>query len=148
MLLHHDGYELDDDRDRLTPHVPDIAATVAASYWGRTTPAGDIVRSWEASGLVLGLYHGDALVGCCRAVTDFARFAYLSDVWIDPAHRGAGLGVWMVGAMIEHPALPPTRVRWTLDTADAHALYARFGFVPAGDTAMSRPRSYRPPDAP
>ncbi len=145
MLLARDGYELDGDRERLAPHLPAIAEIVSSSYWGRTTPVEDIVRSWETAGLVLGLYRDADLVGGCRAVTDFARFAYLSDVWVDPAHRGAGLGVWMIGAMIEHPSLPPNRVRWTLNTGDAHALYARFGFGPAGDSAMSRPRTYVPP---
>jgi hypothetical protein len=34
-----------------------------------------------------------------------------------------------VQAMLEHPALATVR-RWTLTTADAHGLYARFGFTP------------------
>src|SRR5687768_17649160 len=54
------------------------------------------------------------MIGCARAITDFTRFAYLSDVYVEPEHRGHGLGRWLVQTMLEHPDVP--RVRWVLHT--------------------------------
>ena len=82
--------------------------------------------------------NGD-LVGCARAITDFARFAYLSDVFIEPEHRGQGLGRWLVQTMLEHPDVP--NVRWVLHTSDAHGLYRQFGFEPGDETVMQRSRT-------
>jgi GNAT superfamily N-acetyltransferase len=81
-------------------------------------------------GVVFGLYPPAATqAGFARVVTDRARFAWLADVFVLEAHRGAGLGVWLVETVLSHPDL--TAVRFVLGTADAHGLYERFGFEPA-----------------
>lgn len=131
-----DEYELDDDHSRID--MDRVVLWLAESYWARSQPEPVIRRSWQAAGITLGLYHGDALIGCARAVTDFARFAYLSDVYVDPAYRGRGLGRWLVETMLAHPAAPG--VRWVLHTNDAHGLYAQLGFEAADETVMQRPR--------
>jgi GNAT superfamily N-acetyltransferase len=60
-------------------------------------------------------------------------------VFVVDAHRGAGLGVWLVKTVLAHPDL--TTVRFVLGTADAHGLYERFGFEPADpDRMMDRRR--------
>ena len=129
-------FELDDDRARLD--MARIVAWLSESYWARDQPEAAIRRSWEAAGVVLGLYHGEAMIGCARAVTDFTRFAYLSDVYVDPPYRGHSLGRWLVQTMIEHPEMPC--VRWVLHTNDAHGLYRQFGFEEPDETVMQRPR--------
>jgi GNAT superfamily N-acetyltransferase len=111
---------------------------LAESYWAGSQPEAAVRRSWDAAGVTLGLYHDGQMIGCARAITDFTRFGYLSDVYVDPGHRGNGLGRWLVQTMLDHPDVP--RVRWVLHTADAHALYARFGFLPGDETVMQRPR--------
>jgi GNAT superfamily N-acetyltransferase len=136
MRWTRDEYEIDDDRARLD--MERIVGWLAGSYWARNTPEAAVRRSWERAGVVLGVYHGDELIGCARAVTDFARFAYLSDVFVLPEHRGHGLGRWLVETMMEHPEIP--EVRWVLHTNDAHGLYWQFGFEPADETVMQRPR--------
>ena len=83
-------YEIDDDRARLDMNR--IVGWMAESFWARNTPEAAVRRSWEWAGVVFGLYTGDELVGCARAVTDFAPFAFLSDVFVLPEHRGHGLG--------------------------------------------------------
>lgn len=136
MQWTRDQFMLDDDRQRLD--MERILGWLAESYWARARTAAEVQRSWDAAGIVIGLYDGDALIGCARAVTDFTRFAYLSDVYVDPTYRGLGLGRWLVQTMIEHPAAP--EVRWVLHTSDAHGLYRQLGFDAADESVMQRPR--------
>jgi GNAT superfamily N-acetyltransferase len=123
-----DGYTISDDPARV-----DVGAVHAylsrEAYWARGRPV-DVVRRSLAGSLALGLYApGGAQAGLARAVTDRATFAYLADVFVLPAHRGRGLGVWLVQTALAHPELREVPY-WTLATADAHSLYARFGFAP------------------
>lgn len=68
-------------------------------------------------------------VAHARVVTDRATFAWLCDVYVAPAHRGKGLGVWLATAIRHH--LAPYRLkRVLLSTRDAHEVYAKAGFVP------------------
>lgn len=70
-----------------------------------------------------------AQVAYARVVTDAATFAWLCDVYVDPAVRGEGVGV----ALVEHllSDLEPLGLRRiALATGDAHGLYERFGFAP------------------
>ena len=56
-----------------------------------------------------------------------ALFAYLRDVFVDAAHRGRGLGLWMTESALAHPRLQTVK-SWMLATGDAHGVYARAGF--------------------
>lgn len=99
------------------------------SYWAQDRPR-EVTAAAIAGSLCVGLFAQDGRqVGFSRVVTDRATMAHLSDVFVLPEHRGHGLGEAMVKALLEHPALATVR-RWTLSTADAHGLYARFGFGP------------------
>lgn len=62
--------------------------------------------------------------------------AYLADVFVLPEHRGRGLGVELVRETVE--AGPYAHVRWLLHIADAHELYAKFGFEPPDEKLMER----------
>ena len=99
------------------------------AYWslGRTLDV--VARSIEHS-LNFGAYddRGEQ-VGYARVVTDHATFAWLCDVYVDPASRGTGVGT----ALMERVAaeLAPYRLkRVLLATEDAHDLYRGFGFEP------------------
>jgi GNAT superfamily N-acetyltransferase len=129
-------FEIDDDRERID--LDQIVAWLAESYWAGWAPPEITRRSWERAGVLLGLYDGDALIGCARAITDFSRFGYLSDVYVEPTYRGRGLGRWLVQTMLDHPDVD--NVRWLLNTDDAHGLYREFGFLPGDGTVMHRPR--------
>jgi GNAT superfamily N-acetyltransferase len=89
-------------------------------------------RSIENS-LCFGLYDGERLVGFARVISDYATFAYLSDVFVLESHRGKGLGTWFMATVLAHPDLQNIR-RWMLATADAHGLYRKVGF-----SGLSRP---------
>ena len=105
------------------------------SYWAQGRPFELQRRAIEHSHLVVGAYLTDgAQVGFARMVTDLATWAWLCDVYVLPGHRGGGLGTAMVRAIVEHPDVSGVRFQF-LATADAHELYARFGYTPLDDPA-------------
>jgi GNAT superfamily N-acetyltransferase len=137
-----DGYEISTDPARLDLDV--IHAFLRTSYW---SPGIDraVVERAIAHSIPFGLCAPDRLqAGFARVVTDRATFAYLADVFVLPEHRGRGLGVRLVETALGHPDVQGVR-RFHLATADAHDLYARYGFKPSDParmmdrTAESRP---------
>ena len=133
-----DGYELDDDRDRV-----DVAAVHAFltehAYWAHGRPRERQERLVRESSRVLGLYRAGEQVGFARAVSDGNSIAYLADVYVLPEHRSFGLGLELVREMVERG--PFAHVRWILHTEDGHGLYAKLGFGPPGPKVMERPAS-------
>ncbi len=108
------------------------AAFLAQSYWAKGTSREALLRSID-NALVFGLYDGGgAQVGFARVVTDWARFAWLSDVFVLERHRGQGLGTWLMEVVTGYPPLAGIQ-RFLLATADAHGLYRPFGFEPLPD---------------
>jgi GNAT superfamily N-acetyltransferase len=127
VLERRDGYELSSDPARLDRERI-FRFLSEQSYWAAGIPRRVVERALDQS-LCVGIYDGEGQVAFARVITDRATFAYLADVFVDPAHRGAGLGKWMVAALLRHEDLQGLR-RWMLATRDAHGLYAQFGFVP------------------
>lgn len=116
--------EISFDPDRI-----DFAATsqlIKASYWGAKR-SDDIHRRAFDNSLCVGAFMGGEQVGFARVITDYACFAYLCDVIVWPERRGAGIGKKLIRALLDHPDLA-TVGGWNLRTADAHSLYAGFGF--------------------
>jgi GNAT superfamily N-acetyltransferase len=133
---HRGPYTISTDPGRIDHEA--VHRFLADSYWAADRPPEVIDRSLERS-LTFGLFHDDVQVGMARVVSDFATFAWLCDVYIDPAHRGGGLGRWLIEVVSDHPDL--RRVgRWLLATSYSHSLYAAFGFteLPHPDRFMIR----------
>jgi GNAT superfamily N-acetyltransferase len=124
------GYEVSTDPDRLD--IDRIHSFLSTAYWTHGIPR-DVVQRAIANSLPFGLYasSGDQ-AGFARAITDRATYAYLADVYVEPQHRGQGLGKFLIACVLAHPELQALR-RWALATADAHALYERHGFRPPAD---------------
>ena len=101
------------------------------SYWAKGVPR-DVVDRAIANSLCFGLYGGGAQVGFARVVSDRAAIAYMADVFVLAEHRGRGLGKRLIETVMAHPDLQGLR-RFFLGTADAHALYRRFGFRPLAE---------------
>ena len=97
------------------------------SYWAKGIPRETVARSVQHS-ICFSVLHEDALIGFARVTSDHATVAYVGDVFVLRAHRGQGLSKWLMECIIAHPELQSLR-RWMLATADAHGLYARFGFT-------------------
>lgn len=103
------------------------------SYWAKNISMAVVQKSIEGS-FCFGMYKNERNVigeqiGFARVVTDYATFAYLADVFVDEKYSGVGLANHLMENMMQHPDLQGLR-RWMLATKDAHALYARFGFLP------------------
>ena len=125
-------YDISTDPGRL--QLDAIHAYLVRSYWSPGIPKELVVRA-IANSLCFGLYQGESQVGFARVVTDQASFAYLADVYVLEEHRGQGLSKRLVAEILAHPGLQGLR-RVLLATADAHGLYAQFGFK-----ALARPQN-------
>jgi GNAT superfamily N-acetyltransferase len=143
--LERDGFVISTERTRL-----DLDAVYRylneESYWAAGITR-DVLERSIAGALPFGLYEpGGAQIGFARVVSDFARFAWLSDVYVLAAQRGKGLGHFLVAGVMAHPQLQGLR-RWMLSTRDAHRIYAEYGFgdVDPGSlmTRLDRPAKRR-----
>ncbi|MCX6047520.1 MAG: GNAT family N-acetyltransferase [Chloroflexi bacterium] len=105
------------------------------SYWAQGRPLALLETAINHS-LCFGVYQGAQQIGFARVVTDCAVFAYLADVFILPAHQGHGLGKWLIQTILQAPELQNVG-RLTLNTRDAHGLYAQFGFGPVTQPELS-----------
>ena len=119
-------YEISSDPSRL--QLDAVHAYLSRSYWSPGVPR-EVVERAAANSLCFGIYHGESQVGFARVITDQATFAYLADVYVLEPHRGQGLSKRLVEHIQAHPGLQGLR-RFMLATADAHGLYAQFGFRP------------------
>ncbi|WP_225848027.1 GNAT family N-acetyltransferase [Streptomyces sp. HPF1205] len=125
-------YEISADPARLdVPRVHRWLSTDA--YWALGRPLAK-QEAAIAGSLNFGAYHSGTgeQHAYARVVTDRATFAWLCDVYVDPAVRGQGVATLLLTAVREHLA-PYGLRRIMLATADAHSLYARFGFEPLSD---------------
>ncbi|MEO8385877.1 MAG: GNAT family N-acetyltransferase [Betaproteobacteria bacterium] len=105
------------------------------SAWAQGIPLATVQKSIMHS-LCFGGFLGTAQVAFARVISDFATFANLVDVFVLPEHRGKGHSKTLVRSVIAHPDLQRLR-RFTLATANAHGLYAQFGF-----SALHKPESH------
>lgn len=125
--VHRGEFTISTDPARIDFAV--VFGFLSQTYWAKNRPKAAFEKALRNS-FCFGVYHGVDQVGFARAITDYATFAYLADVFILEPFRGRGLGLWLVNTMLMHPELKAMR-RWALVTQDAHGLYARCGFVPA-----------------
>jgi GNAT superfamily N-acetyltransferase len=132
-----DGYELDDERSRIDRDAVHRYLD-EESYWARGRSRAVQDELIDGAARVVGLYHGGALVGFSRTISDGHTQSYLADVYVLEEHRGRGLGVELVRFSVDEG--PFARTKWLLHTADAHDLYRRFGFEGPGPRTLERGR--------
>jgi GNAT superfamily N-acetyltransferase len=95
--------------------------------------------------LCISAFVNDQQVGFARAVTDYATFVWVDDVFVDPNARGKGVSKHLIAAIIEHPKLTSVASWWlSSSTPAARSLFEKFGFeVPAKERIakwMGRPK--------
>lgn len=124
--------EFDTDKQRLDRDMV-YRYLSGESYWARGLPRDIFERSLDGA-LCIGGYDADGRqVAFARVISDYATFAYLGDVFVLDSVRGQGVGKALMAYIESHPQLQNLR-RFMLATADAHGLYAQYGF-----TALSAP---------
>jgi ribosomal protein S18 acetylase RimI-like enzyme len=132
------GLELDDDPARIDLDAVHRYLSEEA-YWASGRTREQVAEHVASANRVVGLYDGDAQIGYTRtACVAGMPVAYLYDVYVLPDYRGRGLGVELVRETVDEG--PFADHKWLLDTDDAQELYRRFGFGPADDRHMQRPR--------
>ncbi|AYF99626.1 N-acetyltransferase [Protaetiibacter intestinalis] len=124
----------DIDRERVHRWLSEDA------YWarGRSRELQDAALDGSRNFAVVDSASGEQ-VAFARVVTDGVTFAWLCDVYVAPEVRGRRVGVGLIAGVAAELERLGVR-RWVLRTADAHGLYARFGFEPLAepDTWMVR----------
>ncbi|MEM9683038.1 MAG: GNAT family N-acetyltransferase [Pseudomonadota bacterium] len=144
MRIARGDFEIDDDWERQDKAF--LVEAILNSYWGEFLDEAQLLRSFENS-VAFGIYEqGGPQVGCARVVTDFTRFAWLSDVYVDPAFQGQGLGRWLMDTIVSYDDFRQVS-RWVLATKDAHALYAEFGFERADPDRMMTMTPFARPES-
>lgn len=125
------GFEISADRARV-----DRAAVHAflsqQAHWSLGIDRARVDRAIDGS-LCFGAYADGKQIGFARVISDCATFAYLCDVFVIESWRGRGVARALMQTIDGDPRLQELR-RFLLFTADAHRLYAGFGF-----TALQRP---------
>ncbi len=138
MLTEFGNYQLDDEPTRIDRDAV-WSFLSSQAYWERWRTRQNVERQLDSAWRVVGVYHvaGDGrMAGFSRAISDGVAFAYLADTYIVHTDRGQGLGKELVRVMID--CGPGASFRWTLHTADAHGLYAQFGFIRPDHTYLER----------
>lgn len=78
--------------------------------------------------MCVGLFLHRGQIGFARAITDYATFAYVADVFVLEAYRGHGLSKILLSALMAQLENLNLR-RILLVTSTAHHLYSQFGFA-------------------
>lgn len=126
-----DGFLISTDTSRLD--VPWILNFLKnESYWANKLDRAVLEKSIHNS-IPFDLYNSTGRqIGFAKVLSDKARYAWLSDVFVDTLYRGRRLGVWLMETLLAYPEFE-TVSRWALRTNDAHMLYEKFGFRRTGD---------------
>lgn len=141
MTAHATGAEVTTDLTRISLDRVHRWLSQDAAWaigWSRRT-----VELAARNSLNFGLLDSDGQLRAYGVVTDYATFAWLCDVYVDPAARGNGLGRQLTDRVAE--TLRPMRLKRVLLATDgAHELYRQVGFtqLPEPDNWMiltSRP---------
>ncbi|CAM4281410.1 hypothetical protein F901_03514 [Acinetobacter dispersus] len=139
---------MDEIRITLNKNEMDINAVhqfLRNTYWSKGIPK-TVVQSAIENSLCVGLMRNDQIIGFGRAITDYATFAYLADIYVEAPFRGKGYSELIVNALLDQCDSKGLR-RILLATADAHGLYRKFGFAnlakPENFMEINQPNIYQ-----
>lgn len=113
-------------RNTVDMDVKYIHAYLTKSYWSEGISLEKVQKCVDNS-LNFGIFLNGKQVGYARVLTDFVRFAYLMDVFIDPDFQGKGFGKKLMSYVLEDDDIRSIP-GMMLATKDAHTLYEQFGF--------------------
>lgn len=136
------NYLVSTDKEKLNLRA--IHHYLARSSWARGISQ-EIVAVSIKNSLNFGVYHSNEQIGFARLITDYATFAYLSDVYILEEYQGEGLGRWVMECIHQHPVFRQLH-RIMLVTTTAPWLYEKLGYEPVNQKnhawTIARPDIY------
>ena len=103
-----------------------IHSYLTQSYWNEGITLEKVQKCVDNS-LNFGLFDDGKQIGYARVLTDFVRFSYLMDVFIEPKLQGKGYGKLLIQHVFEDEDIKELP-GMLLATKDAHTLYEKFGF--------------------
>ncbi len=112
--------------DKKEMDIENICALLWSTHWAGNRPKARIEKSVENS-MCFGILSKGWQIGFARVITDYATFAYISDVVIDENFQGKGFGSWLIECILQHPDLVDIP-QWRLKTTNAKAFYKKLGF--------------------
>lgn len=83
----------------------------------------------EHADLLVTAWHGEALIGVARALTDWRYCCYLSDLAVTPSHQRQGIGRALIRQV--QSAIGPECMLLLLAAPEAMDYYPHIGFEPA-----------------
>lgn len=119
------GYTITTDKSLMK--IADIHRWLSEeAYWSKEIPFDTVKTAFDHSFCIGAIIDGRQ-VAFARLVTDYATFGYLADVYVEEAHRGAGISRRMMEVIFGQEWVKGLR-RIMLSTIHAHELYRKFGF--------------------
>lgn len=120
-----ENIRITDDKNEID--LDTVHQFLTTTYWSKDIPK-EVVQKAIKHSLSVGLLLDDQLIGFGRAITDYATFAYLADIYVGAEFRGKGYSKIIIKALLDKSGSEELR-RILLATADAHGLYRKFDFT-------------------
>lgn len=135
MTDYKEKFCLTDTKGVISDHLADIKRLLAQTYWAKERDEETIQTSIDYSKCFAILdTERDVLIGFARVITDYATMYYLTDVVVDEAYRGQGLGKWMLDWIVNEEV--SLKGYGLLKTGHAQELYKKLGFEECQATCM------------
>lgn len=113
-----DQYSISTDKSLLQLDAINSAFATDYMYWTNPLPQ-EVLQQVIDGSFCFGIYQNlddtttRQQLGFARLITDHTTFAYLTDVYVLPEHRGLGIGGWLLDCIDEHLEAKPY-LRWTM----------------------------------
>lgn len=117
-------------------NVAYIHQFLTTSYWNEGISLEKVQKCIDNS-LNFGIFLDGQQIGYARVLTDFVRFSYLMDVFIEPSLQGKGYGKDLIKYIFEDEDIKELP-GMMLGTKDAHTLYEKYGFKRLSDEQKNR----------
>ena len=114
------------------------------SYWAHGRSRDAQARA-NAASTCFSVIHtsSSSMAGFARVLSDDVSFGWVADVFVLEAHRGEGVGTFLMTCVTDAFSHLP---RLVLGTRDAHGVYAKAGFEPLTRVDRWMERWTQPPN--
>ena len=114
------------------PRFPELADYMRLRKISGLTPFAEEASRLGLKGTIFGVSvrRDDDVIGMGRIIGDGGCFFQVTDIAVDPAHQGQGLGTRIMGALTDYmwASLPETAYVSLIADVPANRLYEQFGF--------------------